>query len=36
MSGGAESKKQPQIKVEQVIEGGAADDEPKIKVHYLY
>ena len=35
MSGGLESKVQPEIKVEQVLEGGAAADEPAIKVLYL-
>lgn len=33
MSGGRESRVQPDIKVEQVLEGGAAADEPAIQVY---
>lgn len=32
VSGGIESRVQPEIKVEQVLEGGAAADEPAIQV----
>lgn len=32
VSGGRESRVQPEIKVEQVLEGGAAADEPAIQV----
>lgn len=32
ISGGVECKRQPQIKVEEVLEDGAAADEPRIQV----